>query len=206
MTVMTFVLGFSSVLTAKTLSLDDFLTQVKSGHDGIKATSELAEGFLLSANESKLLLSPTVFASGQYYNDQKETLISAFQGTKTVMEMASIGVSKMTDFGLMAKIYYNMTYTNVAGVNPDYVPVAYSWDLRPTIELSQSLWRNQFGRETSGALKISEAQAEANSLNQKFASKMTLLQAEVTYWRLEFAREVVALSKDTLARSEKIRN
>src|SRR5690606_19231996 len=107
-------------------------------------------------------------ANGQYVNDKKENLNPQFQGRQTESENYAVGLSKQTTFGLTAKLSYNVTTTQIKGANPQMVPPNRRYEARPSLELSQSLWRNSFGAESEQILAVAAAQADASVATEQF--------------------------------------
>lgn len=200
-----FFIDFCHSSEKKILSLSDYLSQVKVQHQGILGLEETSSGAELRSKEGSLLLSPTIFTNAQVNFDEKPNFSVATQGNKTTMGNFTFGVSQQTNFGLQAKLYYNLGHYSVEGVNPALVPMRNYYDTRPTLELTQSLWRNMFGSEVKKSQELMEAQALATSFAENFKIKMILYQAEAYYWRLVLAREVIEMQVDGLTRAERIK-
>lgn len=200
-----FFLFFSINLIAAPFTLEQYLTEVRQKHDGVRALKETSEAAELRVDEATLLTSPSLFANVQWLDDKKPTNNPAFQGTRTGYQGYSLGVAKQFSFGLSAKLSYNLNYTQIDGATPTFLPTPKFYEARPLIELSQSLLRNGFGRETSATIAAGRAQAKAVSYLDTFKLKMSLVEAEVVYWGLSIARELVAVQAESLDRAKKIK-
>lgn len=199
------LLAFSA--RADHLSLAEYLSQVKSKNKAYSAAATAAEASQLSASEAELMTSPQFNASAQTLTDEKPTANPGFQGTKTSAQMYSFGVSQMTDFGLTGKLSYGLSSAKVEGTNPAFVvPGETHYEGRPSIELSQSLLKNRFGRETEASKSAARSGAEAGRLAQLHLQKQMLVQAEMTYWRLALARKLVQTQSDSVKRAAQIRD
>jgi outer membrane protein TolC len=192
--------------TGPVLQLKDFLQQVEKGNQSIQSLKDSSKGAEFRSVEGELILSPTAFANFQYSDDQRQTMAPAFQGTQNEVRIYSLGVKKLTTFGLQAQLAYNIIDTSLTGVNPSIVPQSNYLEARPVLELTQSLWRNGFGRETRAKKEIIESQALATSFNDSYQVKTALSNAEVAYWKLQLARENVRVQRESLDRFERMRD
>lgn len=188
------------------IALKEYLEQVKAKHEGFLASKKIAEGAELEAQGSHLAYSWGAFANYQYLNDSKPTANPAFLGTNTRADGYSLGVSKLTDFGLQAKISYQINWTKLSGVNPAFISTPSAYDAKPLLEVTQSLWRNGFGKETRSEIEASESVSLSKSYGERFKMKAVLLVAESAYWRLAFAREAVLVQRENLERALKLKN
>lgn len=200
---------------SEVLTLDVYLSQVREKHEGLKALALTSEAAMQRSSEKNLLTAPSLFSNVQVASDAKPNMAPALLGTQTNNDNFSVGVSKLTDFGLNAKLYYTLAYTDIEGMDPSIFqniglpPQLFDsprfYEARPTLEINQSLWRNGFGSETQAALKLLEAQARATSFDTSFKGKQLLAEAEGTYWRLVAARETVSIQQDSYERAKKLR-
>ena len=188
----------------KILSLEEYLQQVASGHKGVRAAKEASQGAWLRASEGSLSLYPALFASGYFRDDKRPTTSTTIQGNETISKNYSFGVSQLTPFGLQAKLVYTLMQTDLFGINQTLVPTSNFFDASPQLELTQSLWRNGFGRETRSQQEFSDAQASATSFAERFKTKLLLADAESAYWRLTVARDIVNIQRQSLERAQKI--
>ncbi len=199
--------GLASAVSAAgaSLSLEDYLQQVRKAHQGYLGLELSTEGAKLREREGTLLLSPQLFANVALYDDSKQTSNPAFQGTRTQFDSFSLGLGKQFDFGLQAKLSYNLSYTSLTGTSPAFVPQPTFLEGKPLVEFTQSFWRNGFGRETRATMNLAEAAAMATRFGDELKQKVVLAESEATYWRLAVAREIVKSQKENLVRAEKIR-
>lgn len=188
----------------KTLTLDEYLKQVETGHQGLKASRETSEGAKLKGQDGDLIFAPTLTANAQKMIDEKEPA-SALMGNKTEVDSVNLGVSKVFSFGTQLKFNYGLTRTEISGMNPQFLPDPEYYEAKPTFEISQPLWRNAAGRELAATRELLNQQAEATRASEAFKQKMTIADAEATYWRLVMARDQVKIQKESLDRSQKIR-
>lgn len=195
------------VQAATKLTLDEYLSQVKSKLPGYRGAQESAAGASERSGEGLLLTTPTFFFNGQWVSDAKLPAIPVFNYEKVNSNSYSLGIAQQTRFGLQGRLSYNIGYLSY--VNPTLAtgaaaPIAPYHDTRPALELTQSLWNNGFGAGTRAQQEASEAQALAQSNSSGFQAQSTLAQAEGAYWRLALARRSVVISREALSRAQRI--
>jgi outer membrane protein TolC len=192
--------------SAEMLSLNDYLTEVKSGHEGFKAAMESMAGSELRKDEYSLYISPGIFASASHGSDAKPFSPPFVSYSKVIADVYSIGVTQATTFGLSAKLSYNFAYYNFVGLNNpstgSALPPYYTGS--PTLELTQSLWKNGFGSEVRATMNASQAGNLANQYAQSFRGKQILSEAEAYFWRLVSARQILQVQQEALERAQKI--
>ncbi len=185
-------------LTAKAevLNLADYLDQVKEKNQTYQAASKSIDGAHGYADEYKLLTAPVGFAQVQSYDDKKPNPLIRAPGSGS--DSLSFGVQQQTDFGLSGKLSYTFDSMDYRGLVPKY------YEGRPSLDLTQSLWRNGFGAEVQAQKQALAAASEAKSASEQFRMKTVLLEAESSYWRLALARETRNVAHEALIRAEKI--
>lgn len=182
------------------LTLNQYLEQVKSRNEAYQAADFGRQAASQYAEEAKLILSPVLFSNAQIADDAKPSFIPSFNYDKIISHTYNLGLSQNTRIGLQGKFTYSLMDTEYKGLAPAY------YEAHPTIELSQSLWRNFFGRETRAQIEAGESQAKAKSFAQSFQADMLLIDAEKTYWRLALARENLKLANEAILRAQRIFN
>ncbi len=199
-------LAFAPSAFAEPLTPEQFIKEVQSKNEDYKGQVQSSEGSALRAGEGGLATSTMLFANAEYNSDSKLPVLPLFTYDAINMHNYSLGVKKLTTFGLDIKAYYLLLHTKyVNGLLGGSTPVTVDFfDARPTIELSQSLWANGFGRATRANEDRARAAATAQSLMARHASRAFLVQAEDTYWRLSLARERLEISHVAAEQAEKI--
>jgi outer membrane protein TolC len=184
------------------LRLDAYLQQVQKQNDGVRAGQELNIGAEMQSDEAKLALSPALFANAQRSTDRSPSQFPGLIYDKQVQNIYSLGVSQNTSFGLQGKLYYTLLY-NAFVDGPSSLPPGF-YESKPTLELTQSLWRNFLGHETNAQIEAGVAQAKATSAQADYQVQSLLLQAEAGYWQLALAREAVKVSSDAADRAKRL--
>lgn len=189
------------------LKLETFLDQVRTKNPALQGSLQIATGANERSTEAKLILSPSFFAQFQLSRDSS-LATSFFPRDKTVANSYSLGISQTTSFGLTGRLSYSVNYTSLSGLSPQLTPLMpYTMyhDAKPTLELTQALWRNQLGAEVRATQVASQSAAMALRYSESFKAKMLLAEAEMTYWRLVMARKTVHISRENLSRSMKLK-
>lgn len=198
----------SHAATQNEFSLANYLQEVRSQNTGIQGSLQAAQGAQERSTDASTLLAPTLTATIQLAGDSS-LATSMFPRDKTVSNTYNLGLSQTTRAGLTARLNYSVNYTSLIGLSPQLTPlVAYTvfHDAKPSLELSQALWRNGFGSEVQATQEASEAAALGASYAENYKVKLLLAEAEMTYWRLVVARDAIAIHRENLERSLKLRN
>lgn len=191
---------------AAPLSLPKFLTEVRENHEGLKGLDIAAKASAVRSEEALNAYAFSLFVDTRISDDSRKTMNPSFQGSRTIYDSVSLGFSKLTRFGLGARLYYMGSYTQLQGTNNAFVPAPIFFEARPVLELSQSFWRNGFGGEVNAQVAAAEAMTRSNSYLSQFQAQMVIVEAEATYWRLQVAREGLEIQKESLERAVKIRD
>ncbi len=188
------------------LSLEQYLSQVRQENLGARSSTLGSEAGFLRSDEGDLITAWTPFFNASFGVDERETVVTAFQGTSTSTNSYSLGIRKLTDFGLQTSLYYGLVYQNVEGVNPQFVPDPAYNTTGLNLELRQPILRDGFGRTVRANKTRIEASALAQGYGQKFVGIQTLAQAEQAYWGLALARELVDATQENLRSAERLRD
>lgn len=187
------------------LTLNDFLVQVKEKNQSMTASKLITESADLKADEGKLIFRPTIFAQAQTSVDKKPTTNRNAQGDQTDYTLFTAGLSQQFRTGTAGKLSYAFSHTKINNASPAFLPVNDFHDGIATLELSQSLWRNLWGKETRATETLISSQSQASKHTENYKIKVTLAQAESLYWSLSQMRKVVKVQKENLERAQKIR-
>jgi len=194
------------VSAASSLSLENYLSEVKEKNEGIQALIQKVEAGKLREEEASLLVKPQFFSNVSFYSDAKPTAAPRFQGTKTMVDTYNFGFSQQTPFGLSGKLFYQWTLTRIEGASPAFLNPARFYEAKPVLELSQSLLKNGFGSETRSNVQVVESGTLAQTYAEGFKLKLALVEAEGAFWRLAAARQMVGVQKESLDRAQRLRD
>ncbi len=187
------------------LTLNDYLKQVEEKNQAMTASKLLTESADMRADEGKLIFRPNIFAQAQTSVDKKPTTNRNAQGDETDYTFFTAGLQQQFRTGTAGKLSYNFSHTEIINASPGFLPVSNFHDGIATLELSQSLWRNFWGKETRATETLISSQSQASKHTENYKIKVTLAQAESVYWSLSQVRKVVKVQKESLERAQKIR-
>jgi outer membrane protein TolC len=191
---------------ASALTLDEYLAEVSTRNGGVRGTRLSSEAGGLRLEEGSLFFRPAFFLNAEYYDDQRPTTAPSFQGTQTIRHTLRGGLSENFRFGTKASVSYNYYKTQINGAQPTLLPNARFFDIAPTIEITQSLWRNFLGGEFQATEQLTKSQAEALKYTSSFNHKQLLMNAKNAFWRLYFAQASLRVQKESLERARKLRD
>lgn len=202
-----FVLGMVlSSATASAMSLNEYLEKVKGDNPGYKGVSGQAEGAQLKSREGDLYFSPKLFAEARWGSDYSvPQMESMYKGVDT--EFYTLGVQQQFSFGLAAKLYYEMSFTELQGVSANVSVLGLStkfWDTKPKLELTMPLWGNGFGRTAQANSEAVTAASKAEAYGADANATGMLINAEATYWKLSSLQEVIKVHEQARAAAKNI--
>lgn len=190
-------------LTAE-LSLEQFLTQVKEKNQAILASDMIVQGSASRQDEGRLIFRPSIFAQAQIAVDKKHVTNQATQGNRVDNEFVTAGLIQQFGFGMKGQLSYSVVHTEIYNAGASFVPLADYNDGVAKIELSQSFWRNFWGKESKAQADLIESQSKAIGHLENFRIKSTLANAENVYWNLSQMKKIVKVQTDNLNRSQKL--
>lgn len=194
----------SNVVFADPLTLPEFMEQVKTSNASYKASALSGEAAADKASDTEVIFQPTIFANVQSTQDKKELPPVAQRGSQTNHTLYQGGVTKLTEWGTAAKLYYTTSNTTIKDTDERYVPEPSWYDSGATLEISHPLLKNSMGGDLRKSIELQKKQSEIAGLTEGLKRKMTLTEAEGTYWRLVLSRESVRSARENIGRARKI--
>lgn len=185
------------------MTLNEYLESVKTRNLSYQSSAERAEGSALRAREADIFFTPQLFASAQSGYESKLGLPETFTYDKIESLTYSFGISQQFNFGLETKFGYEILNTNFVGADLGAVPTEY-WDVAPKIEMSLPLWKNGFGRFARASQEVVRNGSLADQYKAKAESENILISAEIAYWRLSAAQELVKIQEQALLAGQNI--
>jgi outer membrane protein TolC len=189
---------------AQTLLLGDFLEQVKSANKGLQASQLAFQAAEEKTADNEMVYKPTVFATVQTATDKKELVPISQRGSQSSQTSYQMGISKLTEWGTAAKLYYTTSNTAISDTDPRFVPEPKWIDAGTTLEVSHPLWKNKGGKDIATATQLHSEQSNVVRHSESLKRKMTLIEAEASYWRLVIARESLRSAGENLTRSKRL--
>ena len=202
------------VLNAQSLSLADYLSQVKTQGSDYQAQAAAVEGYEKQSHQQDLTYSPVLTAS---YNHEDDQSIQAnpFAGPHTQADTAGVSITDILPFGPKLSVGYEFLNINSPisdvereffinnGIDPAVIPTSY-YQVSPVISLSVPLFKDFGGAQTGAGVKEAQYQFESAAKSAAFQREQELYNAKVAYWNLALARQALVIRQDTLDRTQKI--
>lgn len=208
-----FWIGFlaAPVLNAQSLSLGDYLQEVKAQGPDYRAQAAAVEGDEKQSRQGDLTYSPVLTAGFNHQDDQ--SLQSSFLAPdRTLSDPAGVSITDLLPFGPKLTIGYDFNNVNIAypsqllssfgSYASDFLTSYYQ--VSPVVSLSVPLFKDFGGAQTGAGVKKVQYQFEAAAQSAAFQREGELYNAKLAYWNLELARQAVAIREDTLKRTQKI--
>jgi outer membrane protein TolC len=192
---------FSSALT-----LSDYLQQVQDQGLDAKEYQQETHAAHLEGREADLRFKPSLFFTTESTRDNALANPPLLTYEKFEADKYSLGVSEEFDFGLQAKLSYQMTHTNYVNSDLNAVSNLDFYDAKPVIELTMPLLQNGFGRTSRAQRDLLRAQSQANGLSSGAQAISLTIQAETTYWNLSAAKQAVEVQRQALKSAEGVKD
>lgn len=185
------------------LTLDEYLDQVRTQSPEGRQLAENIVSAELRIDEAELALTPQGYGEFGMSDNRMQPPVQ-FQARRTIGERWRFGARDQTTFGLSTDVFMTNTHTNIIGVNPAFFPLREYHQPAVGIELTQSFWRNGFGKATRAELKAQQSASRMNLMKHQFAMKNLMLKAKNTYWSLVSIDQIINLQKENVDRAKKL--
>lgn len=201
------LVGFTSMGYAQTkTNMDSYLDQVKEQNPSYKASKEASEAAKLRSTEGTLLILPQLEVNATKTVDETQGTNPSATGTKATNEMYSVSLLQNTPFGLKGKLSYGQNYYLFQDATLSY-PAPYDngfYRASPSIELTQSLWKNGFGSEVRAQRNAINASAQATQYAERAKNIGVIIEAQNAYYKLYYAKQTIAAFKESMNVAEKL--
>ncbi len=203
--------------TAQGMDLPEFLQAVQQRHKTLQSLDASIDAASDRREAGDLELSPVLRANASYSDDKRApNQLFQFGVTETKTTQYSLGLDKKfssgTAVGLSASAVETenpgmIPLTSIPGISPaqaNSLYLAKSGVGSLGFSISQSLWRDAFGRATRLRRDRENEVAAAEKGQFNLQKKQILIQAENTYWDYVIAQENKRISESSFERSRKI--
>jgi len=192
-----------------TLSLEDYLNQVRSQGPDYKSFQASAEGLEKQSHQQDLLYAPQLNASYNHLDDQQPQANNPFYSTHTLADSFGVSLVDKLPFGPSLSVGYafnniNLNFPASAAffLGPNNLTSYYQ--VSPTASISIPLFKDFGGIQTNAGVKKVQYQLESAEKGAAFQREQSLFNAKMAYWNLALVRSEMEIRQDTLARSQKI--
>lgn len=203
----TMVMGLILLSTQQgwALTLHEYKAKVRRDSLQVQQLSQENEAAKLESRSADLIFTPSFFANAQILKDEAYANPPLLTYDRFDSDQYSLGVQQQFNFGLQAKLSYQITKTNYINSPMSATTNLNFTDAKPVLELSLPLWKNGFGRSAKAQEEAIRAQSMAqHSLSEAQITRLDI-EAESLYWRCSAAKEAVEVQTQSLKSAEGIK-
>ncbi len=202
-----FIAQNSFAKKSETLSLEDYLSQVKGENLEIAAANQSAEAFEKLKTKAKLVTAVNFFATSESGFVEQNQALQILRYSKVYNRKNQVGISQTNDFGLSTKLYYSLnhvTYKDLTTSSSNPSLASSNYQSTPTLEFSLPLWQNLAGASTKASKEYLNFYNESQKLTSLATSLSSLIDAEQSYWALVYAKKSTEIQKNSLFSAKQI--
>lgn len=200
-----FLMGFALLASsASATTLDQYIDQVKKQNMSYQAAEKQDVGAGLQKKEANLFFTPQFFFNAQTGFNSQLPSPPFLSYDEVKQDTVSAGISQQFSFGVDAKLSYNLVRTHYKNISMPGTAGDPYYDAIPSLELSVPLWGNFLGSAAKARRNLTLNQRTAEQYGAKAQAQGTLVDAEITYWRLAAAQENVEVQKKALDAAKSI--
>lgn len=189
------ILPSSAKAQTESLSLEQYLHHVMASSEMMKAIDLDIQSLRMEIQARDIELSPIVGINLIRFWDDRPSLSSNRQLSGKSAEL------------LLSKPFATGTNVNLSSYleNADYSTTSDDQNLLNwQIGLSQSLWQNMFGRQTSLRRQRDQDEQKSRLLTLMLQQQHVLIDFESLYWDITYAFQEVRIRQENLERSQRI--
>lgn len=190
--------------SAEVLGLSAYRKQVEEQSPELKGAQMAKSGAHLAAKDSERITDTQVIANASYNDDRRPTTNPAFQGSRTEMSSANIGLQKQFLSGPKLELTQNFSRTEIFNASPVSVPLSDYYDSYPKLSLVVPLWQNFWGAKTKAQETSLKSQAEIQTLNSDIGLINANARIEMAFYNLAAAQETLKIRQEILDRAKRI--
>ncbi|HRO67841.1 MAG TPA: TolC family protein, partial [Pseudobdellovibrionaceae bacterium] len=192
-------------ISVQAMSLEEYLGQVVQKHQGLEGLRASEEAARKTREAGDLELTPRFNIQGSYLSDKKRPGMLGADENRS--EAYSATLSKLFSTGTHVGVTAKTVGVETLGLNPAIVPLVGASSYAQGglgLSLSQSLWKNAFGRSTNLRREREMTVAEAEAGSYDLQSRQILASAETAFWDLLYLQEEVSIRQASLERGKKL--
>ena len=199
-------LGVALAAPPARFSIEDYLGQVTKSN-GLYQSADLAKDAAAARKDTgDLVLAPILNATIGYLDDRKETQIPLLEGNRTKALTYTLGVSKQFSTGTKASLDLSSASATLYGMGqiPGFETPPNQNTETLTFSLSQSLWKDFFGRSTRLRHEREDKVYQLQNKSETLKARKVLVDAETAYWNYLYKVAEVDARKAALDRAKVI--
>lgn len=182
-------------MCAETFSIEDFLKKAAEYSEDLKAADLDIQSLTLEIQARDLELTPTIKTELTKFWDDRPSSSSNPEREGSGIEVT---LNKPFATGTALSLVSDVERTEYDSRTDEDNLV--NWQLSVT----QSLWQNRFGRQTSLRRHRDNYEYQSRMLKILLNRQSTLIELENLYWDIAYAHEELRIRKENLERSQKI--
>lgn len=188
----------NALAQAKPFTIDDVIALAKSNSETIKASEKSLQSVNAEIQARDLgLLTPTLTSELALFNDHRETL-SATPTSRNNSGLFDLSLTK--PFSTGTKFSLDVNHNLLRSDNFTGERNVAAWEAK----LTQSLWRNSFGRDTRLRHNSEKAELLARQYQILYDQQLFLANVEGSFWDYSLALKELQLRNQTIERSQSL--
>lgn len=191
--------------SASALTLDEYLREVQKKNKNLLSYEASMEAASIRYEGANLELSPILSAGANYLDDKSQNYSAAGAITHNQVRQYNLGLSKKFSTGTQASVVGAVQAINLEGTTAVGTGIASEFHTGTmAFSLSQSLWKDFFGRSTRLRWARESSQREYEKTGYNLQAKQALIAAESAFWDLMYLQQELEIRKASLDRAKKI--
>ncbi len=186
------------------MDLEQFIDKVQAKNKNFQMSQTLKE----AASDKKLAgdisLVPVLNLKGSYLSDKKQPTFTG--GSETITKNYSLGVAKKFSSGTQVRVFSDLyESTGKDMTNPSFAAIFGQYASGSLgISLSQSLWKDAFGRGTRIRQKKDQEIFKLETAVAELQMRQTLAESETVFWDLVYSQQEQKIRETSLQRAKRI--
>lgn len=193
--------------SASAMSVQDYLQMVQKRNRTVRALEVSAEAADDRMESIDIDLAPYMSAEANHINDRSPLSQFATLGSSEVKTTSySLGLGKKFSSGTEVNLFASTYEVENSGMLPAFQQFSKFGVGSLGVSLSQSLWKDFFGRATRLRTQRQTLVTEAQKGLYDLQRKQLLVDAETAYWNYVYAQENLKIGRDSLERAQRLEN
>ena len=182
-------------------SINDYFNEASSKDASLKAVAFDAKAAEYSLRLPESITAIRLLGDVNFIDDGRPTMAPSFQGYRTTLWKASVGLGQSNEWGFDWKVAANLSRTKLFGTN---LAQADFYDAYPSLEATIPLWRGFLGGEVAAKKHSATAAAQLQAVQAKIARATKMIEIEKAFYQFGIEDNLKELSQTNLNRSQKL--
>ena len=194
--------------SSPTLSLDEFLNQVKGQSVGYLAAEQNAEAYAALKKKADLVTAINLVTSVEEGFAQQNQALQIFRYTTVYTRTKKVALTQTSNLGVETSVGYTLLNSAYKGLNTSTSAnpslAQNNYQATPVLQVALPLWRNLFGSSTRASKDYTQFTNEVQRLNAKATSMQSLVASEQSYWQLVATQKITKIQENALDSAQQI--